>query len=133
MSDEHKQALAEGRVHARIVRDYLTVLRANRPRPGRKRTPASVQRRLVEVGQILATPGIDLDDPIRVLELIQERLDLTAELERMTGIDPLPALEERFVEVARAFGARKGISFAAWREMGVPAGVLERAGITAGD
>jgi hypothetical protein len=38
-------------------------------------------------------------------------------------------LEEAFVAVARSYGERHGISYAAWRELGVPAAVLRRAGI----
>jgi hypothetical protein len=38
-------------------------------------------------------------------------------------------LEKDFVKVARAYGSRKGISYTAWRSVGVSAGVLQRAGI----
>ncbi|MDQ1502388.1 MAG: hypothetical protein QOD57_115, partial [Actinomycetota bacterium] len=37
MSDEHKQALAEGRDQGRGVRLYLEALEKNRPKRGRKR------------------------------------------------------------------------------------------------
>jgi hypothetical protein len=33
------------------------------------------------------------------------------------------------VETARTYGERKGITYAAWRELGVPPAVLKRAGI----
>ena len=38
MSDEHKAALAKGRMEGRVVRDYLEGLRATKPKRGRKRT-----------------------------------------------------------------------------------------------
>jgi hypothetical protein len=41
----------------------------------------------------------------------------------------LQGLEDGFVEHARSYGERKGISYAAWREIGVSAAVLKRAGI----
>jgi hypothetical protein len=41
----------------------------------------------------------------------------------------LSALEREFAKVAQAYSQRKGISYAAWRELGVPADVLKRAGI----
>ena len=47
MSDEHKAALAKGREEGRIVRDYLEGIRATKPKRGRKRTPESVNKRLV--------------------------------------------------------------------------------------
>jgi hypothetical protein len=34
------------------------------------------------------------------------------------------------VKAASAYSARKGISYAAWRELGVEAAVLKRAGIS---
>ncbi|GIU89638.1 MAG: hypothetical protein KatS3mg010_0737 [Acidimicrobiia bacterium] len=42
------------------------------------------------------------------------------------------ALEKEFVKVAKGYSARKGISYGAWREFGVPAEVLKKAGITRG-
>src|SRR5258706_331711 len=36
MSDTHKEALAEGRNHARVVGRYLEALEANKPKRGRK-------------------------------------------------------------------------------------------------
>ena len=41
-------------------------------------------------------------------------------------------LEARFVKVARSYGERKAIGYAAWRAAGVEADVLERAGIGRG-
>ena len=41
----------------------------------------------------------------------------------------LSGLEQEFVDAAAAYSARKGISYAAWRELGVEPGVLKRAGI----
>ena len=46
MSETHKEALAEGRNHARVVGSYLDALEANKPKRGRKRTPDSVKKRL---------------------------------------------------------------------------------------
>jgi hypothetical protein len=128
LSDDHKAALVAGRAEARIVRDYLTALREHRPRPGRKRTPESVRQRLQDVEEELAKDPTEADDPLLVLELIQARIDLTAEL---AGFErsALPALEDRFVEVASAYARRKGVTYEAWRELGVSAVVLRRAGI----
>jgi hypothetical protein len=56
-------------------------------------------------------------------------MDLKRELEQMdTNVD-LSALERDFTKVARTYSQRKGISYAAWRELGVSADVLKRAGI----
>ena len=48
-----------------------------------------------------------------------------------TGVD-LDELEESFVGVAKAYGERKGIAYATWRDVGVSAATLNRAGIGRG-
>lgn len=39
------------------------------------------------------------------------------------------ALERAFVEVAKTFSQYRGVSYDAWRDVGVPEAVLSRAGI----
>jgi len=124
MTDEHKAALERGRAEGRIVRDYLEGLRNSKPKRGRKRTPDSIKQRLAKIEDALTDASA-----IEELQLIQERRDLTAELEQMdTGVD-LTELEDAFVDVARSYGERKGISYGSWRDVGVPAATLKRAGI----
>lgn len=125
MSDEHKAALAEGRAQGRAVRRYLEALEANRPKRGRKRTPESIQKRLDAIAIELA------DTPLyKAVDLVQEQMDLQQELARSgdTTVD-LTALEEEFIANAKGYSERKKISRAAWRKVGVPPGVLDRAGI----
>ncbi len=125
ISDEHKAAMAEGRVEGRVVRDYLDALRNSKGKPGRKRTPDSVAKRLAAINQEIAGAS-----PVRELELVQERFDLERELASMqTKVDP-KSLEAGFVEVAASYSSRKGISYAAWRAVGVEPAVLKRAGIS---
>lgn len=125
MSDEHKAALAEGRNQGRSVRRYLEALEAHKPKRGRKRTRESIQKRLDRIDAELAAA-----DPLKRLQLIQERLDLHAELDATGEKVDLSGLEQEFVDAAAAYSARKGISYAAWRELGVEPGVLKRAGIS---
>lgn len=125
MSDDHKQALAVGRAEGRLVRNYLEALDSSRPKRGRKRTKESISRRLEKIDVEL-----DLADPLKRLQLTQEQLDLQEELEQMdSGID-LAQLEEEFARVAKGYAERKGITYAAFRQIGVPAAVLKKAGIT---
>ena len=127
MSAEHKQALALGREQGRVVRRYLEALEAHKPKRGRKRTPDSIQRRLEAIEERLPAA-----DPLTRLQLVQERMDLAAELEAKSNTVDLSALEEEFVVAAREYGERKGISYFAWREAGVDPAVLKRAGIRRG-
>jgi hypothetical protein len=127
LSDEHKAAMAAGRVEGRIVREYLDGLRTNKPKRGRKRTPDSIKARLAAIDDEIQTA-----DPLDELRLIQERRNLTQELESMgSGVD-LSALEAEFVKIAKSYSERQGISYATWRDVGVEASVLKAAGITRG-
>jgi hypothetical protein len=128
MTAAHKQALSEGREQSRVVRDYLDALEAHKPKRGRKRTAESVKKNLAEVNQSLKTAVGSSR-----LELIQRRRDLEVELAGMQagGID-ISALEKAFVKVGKSYAGRKSISYAAFREFGVPADVLKRAGIGRG-
>jgi uncharacterized protein YicC (UPF0701 family) len=124
LSEEHKQALAQGRTQGRAIRAYLEALEAHRPKRGRKRTPESIAKRLDRIAEEL-----DVADPIKRVSLIQEQFDLQAELEGMQDTVDLATLEAEFVEHAWAYSQAKGISRAAWRAAGVPASVLRAAGI----
>ena len=59
-------------------------------------------------------------------------MDLERELDRFDGADDLTGLERDFVKVAKGYAERKGISYAAWRELGISPEVLRKAGITRG-
>jgi uncharacterized protein YicC (UPF0701 family) len=125
MSDEHKAALAKGRIEGRVVRDYLEGLRATKPKRGRKRTSETVQKRLDAIESELADAT-----PMDELLLIQERRDLEAEIEAMSNTIDMESLEAAFVEVAKSYSASKKISYASWRDVGVEASVLKRADIS---
>jgi hypothetical protein len=124
LTDRHKAALAQGRSEGRAVRTYLEALRGNKPKRGRKRTADSINKRLAAIDQQLKTA-----DPVTELRLVQERRDLNAELSGMSSNVDLKAIEDAFVKVAGSYSKRQGISWASWREVGVPASVLTRAGL----
>jgi hypothetical protein len=128
MTDAHKKALAVGREQGRVIRGYLEALDSTRPKRGRKRTADNVQRRLDAVHKEL--PGAA---GLTRVHLIQERMDLESELATLSGdgVD-ISELEAAFVKVAADYGSRKGISYTAWREAGVDAAVLKKAGIKRG-
>lgn len=125
MSAEHKAALEQGRAEGRAVRDYLEALRSAKPKRGRKRTPESIQARLAAIDEAMIDASV-----VDELQLVQERRDLQDELANMGPGDDLAALETAFIAVAQAYGARKGISYGSWRDVGVPAATLKAAGIS---
>lgn len=125
LTAEHKAALAAGRTEGKIVRDYLEALRTNKPKRGRKRTAETIQARLDAI-----EAELEIADPLEELRLIQERRDLTKELEtKDSGVD-IGALEADFVKIAKSYSARQGIAYATWRDVGVEASVLKSAGLT---
>jgi hypothetical protein len=127
MTDQHKAALAEGRTESRAVKSYLEALDQNRPRRGRKRTPDSINKRLATIDAQL-----NEGSALQRLQLVQERMDLQRELEHMGTTVDLSELEAAFVKTAAKYAQRKGISYAAWRELGVSADVLKKAGVARG-
>ena len=108
------------------IREYLKALEQNAPRRGRKRTPDGIRRQLASVAAEIEGATVT-----RQLDMVQQRIDLETELEALeqAGSIDLSALEANFVEHAAAYGGRRGISYAAWREVGVSAATLKAAGI----
>lgn len=124
MSEDHKAKLAQGRHESRVVSKYLEALAAGKGKRGRKRTPESISMVIARIDKELATAA-----PIRRLELTQRRYDLVAERHRLLTRVDLSGLERDFVRVAKSYAARNGISYGAFRELGVSADVLKRAGV----
>jgi hypothetical protein len=128
MTDEHKAALAMGRNEGTAVRNYLEALRSNKPKRGRRRTRESINSRLAAIDNELESA-----DAMSELRLRQERRDLQSELASMGEKVDVTALENGFVAVAKSYSSRQGISYATWREIGVDAAVLKKAGISRAD
>lgn len=127
MSDEHKAALAEGRAQGRAVRHYLEAIAANKPKRGRRRTQDSITKRLAAIEDELTSA-----DPLKQLQLTQERMDLADELESTEEAVDISGMEEDFIAAAGPYAERKGISYAAFRSVGVTPEVLRKAGIRRG-
>ncbi len=125
VTDSHKAAMAQGRTESRAISAYLEALESHRPKRGRKRTPESIDKRLATIDATLESAS-----PVKRLSLIQERIDLLNERDSLQAKVDLTGLEDDFVSTAKSYGQRKGISYAAWRELGVSAPILKRAGIT---
>ena len=102
----------------------MEALEAHKPKRGRKRTSEGIETRLEAIEEQIAYA-----DPLTRVHLVQERMNLEAELANKEESVDLEALEEGFVEAARSYGERKGITYAAWRAAGVDANTLRRAGV----
>jgi hypothetical protein len=124
MSATHKAALAQGRRESRAINRYLDALKAGKGKRGRKRTPSSIEARLSKIARTF-----EASSPMQQLELTQERMNLESEKTRLETRADLSALEKEFVSVAKGYAARRGISYSAFRSMGVSAEVLTKAGV----
>ena len=125
MSAAHKRALAEGRTMSATVDRYLVAVNTPKRR-GRKVTQATLEQRLAEARiRIKSATGVE-----KVLAA-QEIRDLEAKTARLnsSGGADLKALETEFIRIAKRFGENRGVGYGAWRDAGVPADVLRRAGV----
>lgn len=122
MTDDHKAALARGRTEAAAIKRYLQALESRRP--GRPVTLAGLQEKL----DLLIRKIAEEHDALKKVDLVQMRLDTEQRIAGFEEVD-FEMLERGFVRYAREYSERKGISYSAWREIGVPAPVLKQAGI----
>ena len=123
MSQDHKDAQAQGRKEARAIKAYLRVLEGSKS--GRTVTRETLEKRINRINEKIEVS----DDPLKSVELLQTRVDAEATLSDIDEQEDFEVLETGFVENANAYSQRKGISYTAWREFGVPAATLRAAGV----
>jgi hypothetical protein len=125
MSKEHKDALAQGRLEARSVKAYLDAL--GHKKRGRPVTKVSLEKKLSTIDSKLKSEP----NPLKRLDLMQARADIEKAVGTIGNtVDP-EELAAGFVAHAKSYSQRKGISYSTWRQFGVPAEVLRKAGIPA--
>ena len=124
VSEEAKSARALGQAQGRTVSRYLTALDSTKPKRGRQRSTEKMQSRIDELPDEIAQAK-----PLKKVHLIQELMDLQAELAKEEETVDISEVEGEFIAIAAEYSDRKGISYGAWREVGVPASVLKAAGV----
>ena len=124
VSEEAKSARALGQAQGRTVSGYLSALDLTKPKRGRQRSTEKMQSRIDELPDEIAQAK-----PLKRVHLIQELMDLQAELAKEEETVDISEVESEFIAIAAEYSGRKGISYAAWREVGVPASVLKAAGV----
>lgn len=109
---------------ASVVDRYLVALESNKPKRGRKRTKDTVAKQLAAVeSELQSAKGL------RKVQLLQEKINLSDELNATEAAVDLTALEADFISVAKSYSEAKGVTTAAWKAFGVPADVLKKAGL----
>ena len=125
MSAAHKKALAEGRSMSLTVDRYLAVVNTPKRR-GRKVSKATLEQRLANARERATTAsGVE---KVLAAQDIRDLEAKIAQLDTASGAD-LKTLEAAFVKIAKKFGENRGIGYGAWRDAGVSAQVLRRAGV----
>jgi hypothetical protein len=125
MSAAHKKALADGRAASAIVDRYLLALHVPKQR-GRKVSAETLRQRLAAAQERARNAT-----GIAKLHAVQEVRDLKTKIAAVgnaTTTD-IKKLEADFVRVGRTFGEKRGVGYGAWRDAGVPAPVLKKAGV----
>ena len=125
MSVAHKRALAEGRTMSSTVDRYLAAVNTPKRR-GRKVTKATLEQRLTSArSRVKTATGVDK------LFAAQEIRDLEAKIAQVNASNEadIKSLEAAFVKIAKRFSQNRGVGYGAWRDAGVPAEVLRRAGV----
>lgn len=123
MSASTRERIAESRRQNSAVRRYLQHVRAGKR--GRGAEPETLRKRIERTRAAIEA----CDDLLQELELRQQIIDLE---KRLAATEDAPGsfdLEEAFVKEAGNYSARTGVGWKAFRQMGVPAAVLRRAGI----
>lgn len=123
MSAEHKAALAEGRRQAKAIKAYLEALGSRKP--GRPVTADSLRKKIDSLNEKISVET----DPLKRVDMVQQRLDAEDTLSNLASTVDFGQLEAEFVKAAKDYSSRKGITYSAWREAGVSAEVLRHADI----
>ena len=130
MSDEHKAAIAAGRIEAAAVRNCLEALESNSPKPGRRVTPEKLQERRAEIDAQFAAGDVKLSKRPKML---QGRRNIEAHLAAITDESETSTVEAGFVKYAASYGTLKGRQHAAWLEARVSAELRAKAGNNRGN
>jgi hypothetical protein len=125
LSAAHKRALAEGRTMSATVDRYLSAVNTPKRR-GRKVSKAALEQRLA-VARTKARSATGVEKVLAAQDVrdLQTRI---ANMSVASGGD-IKSLEAAFVKIAKRFGENRGIGYGAWRDAGVPAVVLKKAGV----
>jgi hypothetical protein len=125
LTSAHKKALAEGRTISATVERYLAAINTPKKR-GRQVTAATLTARLADArARAKNATGVEKVMAAQQVRDVQAKL---AQANAGDGVD-MKTLEADFVRVATKFGENRGISYGSWRDAGVSAVVLKRAGV----
>jgi hypothetical protein len=104
---------------------YLSAVSTPKQR-GRKVSKATLTHRLdLARARVKSATGVEKVLAAQEVRDLQNKL---ASINASGGTD-VKSLEAEFVRIAKKFGENRGIGYGAWRDAGVPAVVLTKAGV----
>lgn len=123
ISKAQKAAMVEGREQARAIRSYLEALYQNGHSNGHD--PEKLSSDLEAIQAKIE----EADDPLARVQLAQDRLELMNQIAELQQAPDMDTLEAEFAKAVVPYSERKGLTYPAWRDVGVPARVLRAAGL----
>ncbi|MCY3538842.1 MAG: hypothetical protein OXH10_03145 [bacterium] len=123
ISEQHRAALAKGRRDSTKVRRYLKAVSNGVAKSNGQ--AQLLENKLERLGETIKTET----DPLAKVQLVQKRINLEGKLNGSKMPLDFKAVEADFIQVAVSYSRRHQISYSAWREVGVPAKILQEAGI----
>ncbi len=120
-----RNKMAQSQQARRAVSNYLDALHAPKRRGRRVSTETLKQRLRDAESKASKSVGMAKLDALKEVDALESRLKATSS----TTAADMKALEQAFIKHAKAYSARKDVPYHVWRRAGVPASVLQRAGI----
>ena len=120
----HKKKVFDAKSESQRISHYLRALetRKNGRRP--KKNPDVLERRIVSLQKYLKEAT-----GLRRLQAVQRIRDMRRQEAELADAGNFGKYEADFVASAAAYSEKQGIEYGSWREVGVSAAVLKKAGI----
>lgn len=125
LTPAHKKALAAGRTESAAVDRYLAAVTA--PKKRGRRVSATTLRTRLQAAEQRARTSLGVHRVLAHQEVRDLRARLSVSAEHSDA--DIKKLEQEFVNVVKGFSQRRGISYGAWRDAGISADVLKKAGV----
>ena len=130
-SDEHKTEIRTAIAQRGAVNRYLKSLEQIKSVRSNILSEERLQAKLAQAEEDMASASSVMDK----LQAVQNRKDILAKIKQTQNASNITSEAEEaeagFIQHAAGYAERKGISYKAWREVGVSAAALKQAGISA--
>lgn len=120
----HKQALFDAKSESQKISHYLRALENRKKGRGPRKNPDVLERRIASL-QVYVKEATGL----RRLQAVQRIRNMQREQSELADAGNFGKFEADFIASAKSYSEKNGIDYGSWREVGVDAAVLKKAGI----